>query len=173
MPDVLAAGGCDVQDDEGRRIKGEGPQVVDTAADTLAVYDGVYAMFTLSLVAAFGAARGRCLFTASPSQDYPDGRPINRGASNRQFRRLVKRPGMPTGRADGFTLHSLRRFFECHTVNAGNPQRVVDDWLGHASDKSMASIYYRLRDEESQVYMRRVPFEDGPPANDAGKEGLS
>jgi hypothetical protein len=54
-------------------------------------------------------------------------------------------------------------------VNRGIPQRVVDTWLGHRSDRSMASIYYRLTDEESQNFMRQVPFFGiSKPAADAG-----
>jgi integrase/recombinase XerD len=58
----------------------------------------------------------------------------------------------------GFTLHSLRHFLETHCVNARIPQGVVDTWLGHRSDKSMAANYYRLGDMESQQFMREVPF---------------
>ena len=48
-------------------------------------------------------------------------------------------------------------------MNNGIPQRVIDTWLDHHSDKSMASVYYRLSDEESQSFMRRVPFSTGTP----------
>ena len=49
---------------------------------------------------------------------------------------------------------------------------MVDTWLGHRSDQSMAAIYYKLRDEESQQFMTKVPFGTGTPAADAGpKEG--
>jgi integrase len=123
------------------------------------------------LDAAVAAARGPHLFTTKPSRTAPEGLPINSPSLNRQYKQLVASLGMPTGRAAGFTLHSLRRFFESHTVNAGIPQRVIDAWLGHASDKSMGAVYYSLRDEESQGFMRKVPFWDGPPATDAGKEG--
>ena len=78
--------------------------------------------------------------------------------------------GLPAGRQAGFTLHSLRHFFETHTVNAGIPQRVVDTWLGHRSDQSMAAVYYKLADEESQSFMRKVPFGTGRPAAEAGTQ---
>ena len=68
---------------------------------------------------------------------------------------------MPTGRKDGFVIHSLRHFFETFCVNAGIPQRVIDTWLGHRSDKSMAAVYYRLTDIDSQTFMSKVPFGDG------------
>lgn len=42
--------------------------------------------------------------------------------------------------------------------------------LGHRSDKSMAAVYYRLRAEDSQSLMGRIPFGTGGPAADAGKE---
>jgi hypothetical protein len=78
---------------------------------------------------------------------------------------------LPVGREAGFVVHSLRHFFETFTVNAGVPQRVIDTWLGHRSDKSMAAVYYRLRDEDSQAFMTKVPFGTGSPAADAGTEG--
>lgn len=58
-------------------------------------------------------------------------------------------------------------------MNAGVPERVVDIWLGHASDRSMGSVYYKLSDEESQRFMLMVPFGDGEPAADAGEKESS
>ena len=52
----------------------------------------------------------------------------------------------------------MRHFFETHCVNSGIPQRVIDTWLGHRSDKSMAAVYYRLSDTESQAFLGKVPF---------------
>jgi len=116
-------------------------------------------------------ARRPWLFTAAPSKKFPDGdHHINVKRLNDQFTRLVGRLGMPVGRDAGFVVHSLRHFFETFCVNAGIPQRVIDTWLGHRSDKSMAAVYYRLRDEDSRSFMGRVPFGTGEPAADAGKE---
>jgi integrase len=110
-------------------------------------------------------------FASGASAKYPNGdHEINIKRLNEQFQRTVDRLGQPSGRETGFTLHSLRHFFETFTVNAGIPQRVIDTWLGHRSDKSMASVYYRLSDEESQLFMSRVPFGTGLPAADAGPE---
>jgi hypothetical protein len=50
--------------------------------------------------------------------------------------------GLPVGRAGGFALHSLRRFFKSHAENHGAPQRVFDVRLGDNSDKSMGAVYY-------------------------------
>jgi integrase len=111
------------------------------------------------------------LFTWPPSKRYPDGnQPLNVKKLNEQFKDVVRALGLPTGRGSGFTLHSLRHFFETFTVNAGIPQRVVDTWLGHHADKSMAAVYYRLKDEDSQQFMAKVPFGTGTPAPDAGEE---
>lgn len=112
------------------------------------------------------------LFCASPSRKYPEGgHHISTKRLNEQFVRLVGRLGLPVGRDDGFVIHSLRHFFETHCVNAGIPQRVIDTWLGHRSDKSMAAVYYRLRDEDSQASMSRVPFGAGEPAADTKEVG--
>ncbi len=76
----------------------------------------------------------------------------------------------PAGRDGGFTLHSLRHFFETFAVNEGIPQRVVDSWLGHRSDRSMAAVYYKLKDEDSQRFMAKVPFGTGLPTAGVGAE---
>ncbi|HEY7309563.1 MAG TPA: hypothetical protein VH643_09420 [Gemmataceae bacterium] len=55
-------------------------------------------------------------------------------------------------------------------VNAGIPQRAVDNWMGHPPDRSMASLYYKLNDDESQTFMKRVSFGEGKPAANAGKK---
>lgn len=66
---------------------------------------------------------------------------------------------MSVGRdALGFTLHSLRRFFETVTINAGVPQRTVDIWMGHRADQSMGAVYYALSDADSHALIQRAPF---------------
>ena len=113
-------------------------------------------------------------FTRPPSKKYHAGnQPLNIKKLNEQFQQVLHKLGLPTGRKKGgFTLHSLRHFFETFTVNAGVPQRVVDTWLGHRSDRSMAAVYYKLKGEDSQAFMKKVPFGTGTPAADAGnKEG--
>jgi integrase len=111
------------------------------------------------------------LFTAPASHCSDKDRPLNVKRLNDTFLETLNRLNLPAGRAGGgFTLHSLRHFFETFTVNAGIPQRVVDTWLGHRSDRSMASHYYRLADGDSQMFMTRVPFGNGQPAGSAGKE---
>ncbi len=110
------------------------------------------------------------LFTAPPSKKYPDGdHHISTKHLNEDLLTILKKLDIPAGRDGGFTTHSLRHSFEAISVNAGIPQRVIDTWLGHQSDRSMASVYYRLSDEESQAFMKKVPFGTGEPAADAGK----
>jgi integrase len=95
--------------------------------------------------------------------------PVSVRRLNDRFKRTLEPLGIPAGRkADGFVLHSLRHFFETFCVNARVPQRVVDTWLGHRADHSMAAHYYRLPDEESRRFMEEVPFGAGEPAADAG-----
>ena len=89
-------------------------------------------------------------FTAAPSQKYPDGNHhISTKHLNEDLLKLLTHIGLRSGREDGFTVHSFRHSFEALCVNAGIPQRVIDTWLGHRSDTSMANIYYRLSDDES------------------------
>ena len=109
-------------------------------------------------------------FTAPPSSRYPKGDHwTNPKRLNEDFIKLLDKLGMPAGRDQrGFTIHSLRHFFETFCVNARVPQRAVDTWLGHRSDKSMAAVYYKLSDIESKGFMDEVPFGDGKPAADAG-----
>lgn len=110
------------------------------------------------------------LFTAPPSRQYPDGNhQISTKHFNEELLTIFRKLGIPAGREGGFTTHSMRHSFEAISVNAGIPQRVIDTWLGHQSDRSMASVYYRLSDEESQVFMKKVPFGAGKSAADAGQ----
>jgi integrase len=112
------------------------------------------------------------LFTAPGGREGPaGGRPVSVKKLNEEFVRVLGRLGLPAGREGGYTLHSLRHSFETVCVNAGIPQRVVDTWLGHRADRSMAAVYYKLRDEDSQEFMRKAPFGAGAPAADAGEEG--
>jgi integrase len=123
------------------------------------------------LLAALPKRRRAWLFTMPASPRYPEGdRPVNVKRLNEAFLKAASSLGLPAGRDGGFTLHSLRHFFETFTVNAGIPQRVVDTWLGHRSDRSMAAVYYRLKDEESQAFMRKVPFGAGAPAAEDEEE---
>lgn len=91
---------------------------------------------------------------------------------NRAFGDALRSLGLLAGRKIGFTLHSLRHFFETFCVNNNIPQRAVDAWLGHGSDKSMAAVYYKLTDLDSQDFMKRVPFGadaiDGSGPRDVG-----
>ncbi|MBI3410994.1 MAG: site-specific integrase [Planctomycetes bacterium] len=115
---------------------------------------------------------GPWLFTAKPSRKYPAGDHwIGTKKLNDRFIELLARLKLPVGRDAGFTIHSLRHAFETITVNAGIPQRAVDAWLGHHGDKSMAAVYYKLKDEESQAFMLRVPFGTGTSAACAGTHG--
>ena len=102
-------------------------------------------------------------FTALPSNRYPQGDHwINPKRLNEDFLKLLTKLELPTGRdARGFTIHSLRHFTETFCVNAGIPQRVIDTWLGHRSDRSMGSVYYKLSDADSRAFMDKVPYGTG------------
>lgn len=102
---------------------------------------------------------GPWFYTAEASSRYPNGDHwINTKKLNDRLKTVLKRVGLPAGRDNGFTAHSLRHFFETHCVNAGIPQRVVDLWMGHQSDRSMGSQYYDLKPDESQRFMASVDF---------------
>lgn len=98
-------------------------------------------------------------FTAPPSKKYPLGdHYVNTKHLNEDLLKILEELGTPAGREHGFTVHSFRHSFETICVNANIPQRIIDTWLGHRSDSSMANVYYRLSDEESQRMMTLVPF---------------
>ena len=117
-------------------------------------------------------ATGGWLFTSAPTKRYPSGdHCISTKHLNDDFVAALTAAGVPAGRKKGgFSIHSLRNTFETVCVNAGIPQRVIDTWLGHRSDTSMASIYYRLSDEESQAFMRKVPFTTSEPPAESGEK---
>jgi integrase/recombinase XerD len=111
------------------------------------------------------------VFTSGPSAKYPGGNNhINVKRLNEQFAGVAGRVGLPVGRNGGFVVHSLRYFFETFCVNAGIPQRVIDTWLGHRSDRSMGAVYYKLADIDSRAIRDRAPFGTGEAGADARKE---
>jgi integrase len=121
------------------------------------------------LETALKKSSGPWLFTAAPSRRYPNGGHwINTKRLNDDFLKLLKKLDMSAGRDGGYTIHSLRHSFETIAVHSGIPQRVIDTWLGHRWDRSMASVYYSLHDEESQRFMNMMPFGIGKPAAYAG-----
>ena len=114
---------------------------------------------------------GPWFFTAEPSAKFPQGGNwISTHKLNERFAALLTLLKLPVGRESGFTVHSLRHAFETICINSGIPQRVVDAWQGHASDRSMGAVYYRLSDDDSQKFMQQVPFGTGTSAADAETE---
>jgi integrase len=102
---------------------------------------------------------GPWFFTAEPSSKYPKGDHwIATKKLNDRFLAKLKKLNLPTGRESGYVIHSLRHSFETITINSGIPQRVVDAWLGHTSDRSMGAVYYHLSEVESQRFINLVPF---------------
>jgi integrase len=93
---------------------------------------------------------------------------MNTKRLNEDFLKILKELGIPAGKKDGFTIHSLRSFFKTFCINAGVPREVVDIWQGHAPDRSASAGYYKLSNEDSQIFMKKVPFGTGKPAADAG-----
>ena len=108
-------------------------------------------------------ARGKdgWLFTALPSRKYPNGdHYISTKHLNTDFVATLKKLGIPTGQANGFTVHSLRRSFKTICVNGGIPREVVDAWQGHARIRTASDLYYSLPDFDSQRFMKMVPFHE-------------
>ncbi|HEV3302881.1 MAG TPA: tyrosine-type recombinase/integrase [Planctomycetaceae bacterium] len=114
---------------------------------------------------------GPWFFTAAPSTDYPEGGHwISPKGINEEFQKVAEGLGLPVGLKDnGYTVHSLRHFFETFSINSRIPQRVVDTWMGHQGDRSMGRVYYELTDDESQKFMQEVPFSLGTDARDPGR----
>lgn len=111
-----------------------------------------------AILSTVSSRKGTWLFTARPSRKHPNGdNHLNSKLVNERFKKNAASLGMKVGRNDGFTFHSLRRFFKTHCINHRIPQRVVDIWMGH-SDRSVGSYYYELHDHKSQEFMKEVPF---------------
>jgi integrase len=111
-------------------------------------------------------------FTAPASTQFPDGgHHLNMRDVNEQFQKLLTQLSIPAGKKNqGFTFHSLRSFFKTFCVNSGIPREVVDYWQDHAGDRrpTASDLYYKLSDEDSQAFMKKVPFGDGKSAANAG-----
>ncbi|HEX3658549.1 MAG TPA: site-specific integrase [Pirellulales bacterium] len=111
-------------------------------------------------------------FVAEASKKYPLGDHwISTNHLNEAFLGVLKSLGIPAGRDGGFTIHSLRHFFRTHCTNSRVQERVIDIWLGHAHDKSMGAVYYKLYDEQSQQFMAAVPFDEDKLLTDTDTKG--
>jgi integrase len=116
--------------------------------------------------------QGKWFFTAPASRQYPDGlHHINPKLANEYFQVVLQELEIQTGRKQGgFTLHSLRASCQTICINAGIPREVVDIWLDHVSHRPVAGdVYYKLTDEKSQEFMKKVPFGDGKPSANDGQ----
>jgi integrase len=119
----------------------------------------------LKLLGRVRRRNGQFFFSAARSGKYPDGdHQVSPRHLNEGFQSIAERLGMPVGRESGYTLHSLRRFFETFCVNSGAPQRAIDAWMGHSGGKSMAAVYYSLSDIDSQAMIAKIPFSIELPA---------
>jgi integrase len=115
---------------------------------------------------------GPWFFTTARSGNRPeDSHQIAPRKINKQFQKVAAALGLPVGlKENGYTIHSLRHFFETFTVNSRIPQPVVDIWMGHQGIRSMGKVYYELADAESQRFMHEVPFSLGISACVSGNE---
>lgn len=67
-------------------------------------------------------------------------------------------------------IHSFRHYFCSTCADAGVPEFVLREWLGHA-DSAMVRHYYHLRDRESRRSMDQLPRLGGSTGcSDAGDE---
>ena len=118
--------------------------------------------------------KGNLFFTAPPSVQFPlGGNHFNMKRANEEFQKLLKRLKIPAGKkSGGYVLHSLRSSFKIISIHAGIPREVVDQWQDHVGDRrpTASDLYYRLSDEDSQMFMLKVPFGDGIPAANAGNQ---
>jgi integrase len=109
--------------------------------------------------------------TAQSGNDREDGRPIAPSKINKHFQRVAAAIGLRVGlKNNGYTIHSLRHFFETFAVNSRIPQPVIDTWMGHQGVRSMGKVYYELADADSQRFMLDVPFSLGTEACPSGNQ---
>ncbi len=114
-----------------------------------------------NLLESYAMPKRGLAFPSPRIADEPNGEiELDTTALNKKLAANATEHGLPVGReTTGTTLHTFRRFFETHAVNSGIPQRCIDGWLGHTSDRSMGVVYYTLTDEQSQSFMRQLNFE--------------
>jgi len=82
---------------------------------------------------------------------YPNGEcPPNERRLLERVKKLCKRLGI-----DG-TIHSFRKFFCSYFANQGVPPLTLMSWSGHSDIKVLIASYYRLNEEDSLNFMRKV-----------------
>ena len=60
------------------------------------------------------------------------------------------------GLIDG-RLHSFRHYFCSTCANAGTPEQVLMDWLGHR-DSRMVKHYFHMHEQQSRQHMNKINF---------------
>jgi integrase len=99
----------------------------------------------------------RWVFTAAPSEKYPEGgRQINAGHLLAKLKAVLRKLGIREGK-----LHTFRHFFISHCANNGVEPFKLMKWVGH-SDLSVILQYYAVSDAESQRAMQRISFAAQP-----------
>jgi hypothetical protein len=125
-----------------------------------------------ALLAALPKSKHGWMFTTPVSDKFPcGGNRLNTKKLNAAFQKIVMKCGMPAGRDGGYTLHSLRHFFETFTVTTAYLS--ASSTLG--SDIEATSRWRRPTTScpirSPQQFMLEVPFGSGETAAVAVKEG--
>lgn len=71
---------------------------------------------------------------------------------SKQFPAAPRALGLIDGR-----LHSFRHYFCSTCANAGTPEQILMEWLGHR-DSRMVRHYYHLHEQESRRHMNKIDF---------------
>jgi site-specific recombinase XerD len=94
--------------------------------------------------------RGRWVFTAASSAQYPRG---DHQFSDRHLltslKRVLKRLKLPGH------VHTFRHAFISHALTQGIPEAIVKQWVGHV-DAEIIKLYTHIADQASQAAMQRL-----------------
>ncbi len=136
----------------GWRPKSGDQRAVPISAALAAVLDGL-------------PRRYRWVVTMPPSKRCPHpGRPWAERPLLAALKRVLEGVGL-TGK-----LHTFRHAFISGSLLGGAPVAVVKAWVGHVDDKILA-MYTHVRDDASQLAMRRLSAVSPEPPADTGSAG--
>jgi len=101
------------------------------------------------------------VFTARPSEKYPDGGgEIDERRLLRSLKRLCRRVGFPN--PDQYKLHTFRHAFASMCARNSISYKYALEWMGHKSSEIL-DLYYTMYDDTAEAAIKTIEYKASTP----------